>query len=796
MDLHERSTLVSLRSGDNCRAADAPHNKEQLGVPVGGCRALEVSTHLPLVSFLSIQAQLNIMVFILNINDNEPTFSQSEYSLKVNELTPVGTTVGRIEATDADKDVLIYSLDRNTNGSEFFRLASSNSPSILVAKLLDFDEGEQLELIMSANDSKHMASTTVHITVVDIDNRPPWFMPCDIRPGANNAKICLSAGYTGTVNLTEKEDGPLHFLPGPVYAVDGDKGIGAPINYELVGGDKDGTFQIDMASGNITMTKAVGSADQIVLSVMAYQTDDANKFALTTVTIDVLKKSLNPPVFEKSAYDGFVPSDSPDGSMVLERGFVSRPLKVVATDADFSNGINPDLVYKIEDSSEFVVTAQGFVLTSGKLSAGSANVTVVAEDRQSGEFARAKISVDVTGATTAMSTTDAASMPTSAITTSPINNSTATPAKTTGDTSAVPTPSWSSSPAPSVPTTSPNAGATNATSTSDGVTMSTSATVNTTSGTTASLLTAGNTSAVPTPSPSPAHTSAVLTTNPNADSTTTIISSTLQSSTSPLMSTASPAFPVPSSSPSPSLAPPVGTEGVPIPPPGFTSGDMAALGATLSVILVLCLAIIGFLIFKVHQGRGDYEKMARARTFIHSIDRTPGGSATSTDQIQFVNDGYQDDGDKDAGQTKATADETDNGVHHMADRLANGVVASALAASAAATAADATDVNSLANSEGSIGEKEVKSILTKERKPEDGYKSVWFKEDIEPDAKVDVVIINDDAEVDEEEEEEEEEEDRGSDEDVTGGPDMMPPRGPSVSYEPQTPNADFEQDIL
>ncbi|XP_039598525.1 cadherin-related family member 5 isoform X5 [Polypterus senegalus] len=424
-----------------------------------------------------------------------------------------------------------------------------------------------------------------------------------------------------------------------------------------------------MASGNITMTKAVGSADQIVLSVMAYQTDDANKFALTTVTIDVLKKSLNPPVFEKSTYDGFVPSDSPDGSMVLERGFASRPLKVIATDADFNNGINPDLVYKIEDSTEFVVTAQGFILTSGKLSAGSANVTVVAEDRQSGEFARAKISVDVT------------------------------------------------------------------------------------------------------------------------DSATTITSSTLQSSASPLTSTASPASPAPSSSPHPSLAPPAGTEGVPIPPPpGFTSGDMAALGATLSVLLVLCLAIIGFLIFKVHQGRGDYEKMARARTYIHSLDRTPGGSATSTDQIQFVNDGYQDD-----GQTKATADETDDRVRQMADRLANGVVASALAASAASAA----DANSLANSEGSISEKEVKSILTKERKAEDGYKSVWFKEDIEPDAKVDVVIINDDAEADEEEEEEEEEEeDGGSDEEVTRGSDSTTPSGPSISYEPPTPNADFEQDIL
>ncbi|XP_039596275.1 cadherin-related family member 5-like [Polypterus senegalus] len=179
--------------------------------------------------------QLNVIVVIVNENDNAPMFSQSEYFLSVSELTPVGTSVERIQATDADKEALFYSLDGNTNGSEFFRLASSNSPSILVAKLLDFDEGERLELIMSASDGRFVANASVHITVVDIDNRPPWFLPCDIRPGANNAKICLSAGYTGTVNLTEKEDRPLHFLPGPVYAVDGDKGLGVPINYELVG---------------------------------------------------------------------------------------------------------------------------------------------------------------------------------------------------------------------------------------------------------------------------------------------------------------------------------------------------------------------------------------------------------------------------------------------------------------------------------------------------------------------------------------------------------------------------------
>lgn len=40
-------------------------------------------------------------------------------------------------------------------------------------------------------------------------------------------------------------------------------------------------------------------------------------------------------------------------------------------------------------------------------------------------------------------------------------------------------------------------------------------------------------------------------------------------------------------------------------------------------------------------------------------------------------------------------------------------------------------------------EKEVKPILTKERRVEEGYKSVWFKEDIDPDAKEEVVIIPD-----------------------------------------------------
>lgn len=52
-------------------------------------------------------------------------------------------------------------------------------------------------------------------------------------------------------------------------------------------------------------------------------------------------------------------------------------------------------------------------------------------------------------------------------------------------------------------------------------------------------------------------------------------------------------------------------------------------------------------------------------------------------------------------------------------------------------------------------EKEVKPILTKERRMEEGYKAVWFKEDIDPNAKEEVVIIPDSREDHSEEEDEE-----------------------------------------
>ncbi|KAK1798456.1 hypothetical protein P4O66_006747 [Electrophorus voltai] len=250
---------------------------------------------------------LTVRVHIENINDNPPSFSQSEYSLDVNELTPVNTSVGLIEAKDADSGVLYYTMEPSVvgcqslltlpyshpNASTFhlslpslqnahFRLESMHKPSILVNKFLDYDVIQHFSFTLFVQDTpppslpgqlSYTATATITVHIKDIDNRPPWFQPC-MRTTLGTAKICLSVGYKGKVNLTERQ---------------------------------------------------------------ASQVANRDQFASTSVNIEVMKKSRNPPKFERERYDAFVYSNNGPENMVLRDKTSNRPFRVRARDDDFAN---------------------------------------------------------------------------------------------------------------------------------------------------------------------------------------------------------------------------------------------------------------------------------------------------------------------------------------------------------------------------------------------------------------------------------------------------------------------------
>ncbi|TNM90617.1 cadherin-related family member 5 [Takifugu flavidus] len=351
------------------------------------------------VGFRSVNESVEVLVE--NVNDNPPNFAQSHFVLEVNELAPINSTVGLVEATDVDSQPLFYRLESAMD--KYFRLENINSPKILVKSILDYDVVQKVSLVLHVQDIFNgsasnkpfftsVASITVHVK--DVDNRPPWFQPCS-RTNLGMAKLCVSGGYRGRVNLTEKEDGPLVLEPGPLFARDGDKNRSEQISYRILRGNEGNIFQIDEDTGNLTMTKAADIAGPITLTVLASQVTNRDQFAVTQVTIEVMKRSRNPPRFEKDRYEGFIYSNSVPESMILRDRSTYRPFRVRARDEDFASGLNPDVRYEVQYSSYVNVTLDGFVVLKRAVKTESFALQLRAVDATTGEFGTAALSVQV-----------------------------------------------------------------------------------------------------------------------------------------------------------------------------------------------------------------------------------------------------------------------------------------------------------------------------------------------------------------------------------------------------------------
>ncbi|XP_044048792.1 cadherin-related family member 5-like isoform X2 [Siniperca chuatsi] len=613
-----------------------------------------------------LQLGISIIVLVTNVNDNPPVFDRNPYDVSVNEMSPVGTTVGRFFATDLDEQAIYYTLTPESNG---FKLKSPTNPDLLVETPLDYDKVKNVQLILYAQDTplalanskaSFTANTTIMVTILDVDNRPPWFQPCT-KHEMGGALICQSAGYTSKVILNEQETGVLPLKPGPLYAIDGDSGINEEIMYSFLSGNGDGLFEIGPNTGNISMLKPADVLGTISLTVLAAQKRNSYQFATTTVTVSVQVKSLHRPKFQRPQYEGIITAV---GTMAMDPKNKDEPLRIVATDDDYAatGGLNPHITYYINGSSDFSIL-DGYLFMTKDLPEATLSLQVVATDKTNEESATAQLVVEVTSGLT----------------------TTSLPLSTTD----------------SMTTTSMGESTTNSKTTED---------------------------IVSTTNPSTSTASTVSSTIPSTTSENIISTTNSSMSTEGSVSTTNPVI---------------------IPSGGYGPADMAALGATLGVLLFICLVVIGVLAFCFWREKADWRKIYEASMFQSSLGQSSGGHKEVT---EYTNDSFQndEDGDSTGSGGPEGVSVTDGGEPRKAARdipLYQAIVKSSV---------PLHDDTSEAGSDKADNEKEVKPILTKERRMDEGYKSVWFKEDIDPDAKEEVVIIPDSREDDSEEEDEEE----------------------------------------
>uniref|UniRef100_A0A3Q3EGY8 Cadherin-related family member 5-like n=1 Tax=Labrus bergylta TaxID=56723 RepID=A0A3Q3EGY8_9LABR len=609
-----------------------------------------------------IKLDLVIVVILEDVNDNPPTFTKNPYNISVEEMSPVGKSVGSFPATDLDETSdIFYSL---TSESNAFKLESPRSAVLLVETPLEYDKVKNVQLVLRAQDTpltggsggvSHTATTTINVAITDVDNRPPWFQPCTTH-NMDGTLICQSEGYTGRVDLNEQESGALPLKPGPVKAIDGDSGINEEITYSFVSGeDGGGLFAIDLNTGLITMLKPTDVVGTISLTVLAAQKTNRFQFATTSVTISVQVKSLHVPRFQRPQYEAVVSSV---GAMAMDSSNTDNLLRILATDDDYiaTGGLNPYITYSITGSTDFSVI-NGYLFMTKQLADSTLSLQIVATDTSNDETAVAQLSVEVkSGLTTSslpLSTTDSTATPS-------VGEST-TNSQTTEDT---------------VPTTNP---ATTGQSTI--------------SATSSSVTSEGS----------------VSTSNPSATSEGGI-------------STAS--------SPHPAT--------VIIPSGGYGPADMAALGATLGVLLFICLVVIVVFALRIQREKTDWKKIHETSTFRSTMGQGSGGPKEG---MQYTNDAFMNDEDRDSPEVgkKMAGEEPQKA---SGDFMLEEAIVKSTVPLHALLGDDAIQEES----DKDDNDKEMKPILTREKRMDDGYKSVWFKEDIDPDAKEEVVIIPDSRE--------------------------------------------------
>ncbi|XP_075716448.1 protocadherin-23 [Rhinoderma darwinii] len=247
-----------------------------------------------------------VTIFVEDVNDNEPVFLQQFYNVTLQEHSAIGHCFLQVKATDADSGSFgevhysLYDRFHNTKESQKFWI-DHDTGRICVSQEID-REGEpgSYDLIVKAQDGGGLsAQAFVRVDIEDINDNAPVF------DNTNYVASISSHTQPGTETLN-------------VMATDRDGGMFGEVSYELILGDKTAMFTIDSSSGIIYLIAALNHLEdsQVNFSVCARDKGGLTSAVNASVTVNILKTKVAPPIFEKSRYSFTISEDAPNGSAV------------------------------------------------------------------------------------------------------------------------------------------------------------------------------------------------------------------------------------------------------------------------------------------------------------------------------------------------------------------------------------------------------------------------------------------------------------------------------------------------
>ena len=216
-----------------------------------------------------------VTVTVANV-DEAPGFGAADYDFSVAEDAAMGATVGTVDATDPEGGAVSYALTAGNEAGAFALAAATGA--LTVAGALDYETADNYNLTMTASDAAgHTATADVAITVTDVAYAPvfgatsyAWSVAEDAATGA----------ALGTINATDPE--------------------GGAVAYALTAGNEAGLFQIDAASGRLTVA---GALDYETTSSVSLTVEAKSSGGAATATVPVTVTNVDEaPVFGAASY--------------------------------------------------------------------------------------------------------------------------------------------------------------------------------------------------------------------------------------------------------------------------------------------------------------------------------------------------------------------------------------------------------------------------------------------------------------------------------------------------------------
>ncbi|XGW19739.1 hypothetical protein V3C99_003519, partial [Haemonchus contortus] len=290
-------------------------------------------------------ASTDVFIYVEDVNDNAPVFEQPSYSTTILEEDPdIPKVLFHVKATDADKDEksrrIIYLLEGQGAG-EFFKIGRETG-EIELMKALDRDPPNGVPswnfIVQAIDDDGRglIGYADVQVNLKDINDNAPIFAD-DLY------------GYVEENRQPQSRDG-VYFMDVRATDYDDPTSDNARLAYSIVLNKEingQPVFRIDPSSGKIFAMRALDrelpSEREFVIEVRATDHGTPPREGAANVTIKVLDKNDNPPMFERTQYDATVLETAPVGSAVIS---------VSATDPD-DEAIDNLFTYTLADDSKY-----------------------------------------------------------------------------------------------------------------------------------------------------------------------------------------------------------------------------------------------------------------------------------------------------------------------------------------------------------------------------------------------------------------------------------------------------------